>query len=115
VDLDNLFTGALPATLVPGKRTVLTVPVLNKGNVTAHGVATVTVTASTSSSGAGGTTMATLKVPVLLAAGKTAKYNLRFVVPTLTAGTYFVVTSIALPGDFNAANNTSVSTGTLIA
>lgn len=115
VDLDNLFTGALPATVIPGKRTLLTMPVLNKGNVTAHGMATVTITASTSSSGAGGTTMATLKVPVLLATGKTAKYNLRFLVPTLAHGTYFVVTNVALAGDTNAANNTGVSTGTFTA
>jgi hypothetical protein len=115
VDLDNLFTGAPPATLVPGKRTLLTMPVLNKGNVTAHGVVTVTIAASTSSSGAGGTTLATLKLPVLLAAGKTAKYNLRFLVPTLAHGTYFVVTNVAIAGDTNAANNTAVSTGTFIA
>jgi hypothetical protein len=115
VDLDNLFTGTLPATFVPGKRTVLTVPVLNKGNVTAHGVATVTVSATTSSSGLGGTTLATLKLPVLLAAGKTAKYNLRFLVPSLTHGTYFVATNVTLSVDANAANNTAVSTGTFAA
>ena len=115
VDLANLFTGSLPATFVPGKRTVLTVPLMNKGNVTAHGVANVTVIASTSPSGIGGPTLATLKLPVLIGAGKTVKYNLRFLVPTLSPGTYFVVTSVVLAGDTQSTNNTAVSTGTFVA
>lgn len=115
VDLANLFTGNLPATLVPGKRTVLTLPLMNKGNVTARGVANVTVIASPSSSGIGGPTLATLKRPVLMGAGKTVKYNLRFLVPTLSPGTYFVVTDVVLAGDTQSANNTAVSTGTFVA
>lgn len=115
VDLVDEFTGALPDTFVPGKRTAITIPVLNQGNVTAHGIATVTIAASTSSSGADGTTLATLKLPVTLGAGKTSKYNLRFLVPTLTPGTYYVVTTVALSTDVDSANNTAVSTGTFTA
>lgn len=112
VDLHNLFTGPLPAALTPGKHTVLQVPVINNGNVTARGMATVTVTATTNSSGAGGTTLATIKRPIVLAAGKTARLSLPFLVPTLAHGTYFVVTNVSLPGDANASNNTGISTGT---
>lgn len=112
VDLVNEFTGALPATLVPGKHTTLTVPLLNQGNVAAHGRATVTITASTSSSASGGTTLATLKLPVLLGPGKTARYNLHFLAPTLTPGTYHVVTTVSLSGDIDSTNNTAASTGT---
>lgn len=115
VDLVNEFTGALPDTFVSGKRTALIVPLLNQGNVAAHGIATVTIAASTTSSGADGTTLATLKLPVTLGAGKTAKYNLRFLVPTLTPGTYYVVTTVAPSSDVDSANNTAVSTGTFTA
>lgn len=112
VDLVNEFTGPLPTTLIAGKRTALTVPLLNQGNVAAHGVATATISASTSSSGSNSTTLATLKLPIILGAGKTAKYNLNFLVPTLTSGTYHLVITVALPGDVDSANNTVVSSGT---
>lgn len=112
VDIVNEFTGALPDTIVSGKSTVLTVPLLNQGNVAAHGMATVTIAASTSSSGSSATVMKTLKLPVVLGPGKTAKYNLRFLVPTLSPGTYHVVTTVALSGDVDSANNTAVTSGT---
>jgi hypothetical protein len=112
VDLANGFTGSLPATFVPGKHTALVVPLTNKGNVAAHGVATVTITATTSSSGFGGTLLATVKLPVTLGAGKTAKFNVRLLVPTLSPGTYYIVTNVVLPGDGNSGNNAAVSTGT---
>ena len=112
VDLQNLFTGELPATLVPGKRTALQVPVINNGNVAAHGAATFTISASTNANGAGATVLSTQRVPVLLGPGKTARYNLRFLVPTLASGTYFVVSDVELPGDTVAANNVAVSSGT---
>ena len=112
IDLHNLFTGSLASPLVPGKRATLQVPVINDGNTTAKGVATFTVTATTNSQGTGGTTLATIKRPVALGAGKTAKYNLSFLVPTLSPGTYFVVTNVSLAGDANPSNNTGVSTGT---
>jgi hypothetical protein len=75
-------------------------------------MATITVTASTSQSGSGGTMLATLKRPVLLAPGKTEKLNLAFLVPTLSAGQYFVVTDVELPGDTQASNNIASSTST---
>ncbi|HEY2588489.1 MAG TPA: fibronectin type III domain-containing protein, partial [Tepidisphaeraceae bacterium] len=112
IDLHNLFAGSLPSTLVPGKRTRLQVPVINDGNSIAKGVATFTITASTNAQGTNGTTLATIKRPIALAAGKTGKYNLSFLVPTLSSGTYFVVTNVSLSGDANASNNTGVSTGT---
>jgi hypothetical protein len=112
VDLQNLFTGSLPATFAPGKRALLQVPVINNGNVAAHGLATITVTATTSSTDTSGTTLFTRKIPVLIPPGKSAKYNLTFLVPTLATGTYFVVTDIELPGDTVSSNNASPSTGT---
>lgn len=115
VDIANEFTGMLPATFVPGKHTALVVPLMNEGNVAAHGKATVLITATTNSNGSGGTTLATLSLPVNLGAGKTAKYNLHLLVPTLSPGTYHVVTDVSLPGDVNSGNNFGVSTGTFTA
>lgn len=112
VDLHNLFTGPLPATLTPGKHTTLQVPVSNDGNIAAHGVATITVSASTSSSGANATTLTTIKRPIAIGAGKTAKLAVPFLVPTLSSGTYYVVTNVSLAADANAANNTGISAGT---
>jgi hypothetical protein len=112
VDLRNLFTGSLPATLTPGKRTTLRVPVVNEGNVAARGVATFTLTATTSAFTTSGTTLATIKRPIAIAPGKTARVNLSFLVPTLSPGTYFVVTNVSLASDANTANDTGVSTGT---
>jgi hypothetical protein len=113
VDLHNLFTGSLPATLTPGKHTRLLVPVINDGNIAARGVATITISASTSSSGANATTLTTIKRPVAIGAGKTAKLAVPFLVPTLSSGTYYVVTNVSLAPDANAANNTGISSGTV--
>lgn len=115
VDLANEFTGTLPASFAPGKHTALVVPLLNKGNVAAHGKAAVTITATANPSGAGGTTLATLNLPVNVGAGKTGKFNVHLLVPTLSPGTYYVATDVVLPGDTNSGNNASVSTGTFSA
>lgn len=115
IDLHNLFTGSLSGTITPGKHARLQVPVINDGNTTARGVATFTLTAATNSQGTNGTTLATIKRPIALGAGKTGKYNLSFLVPTLSPGTYVVVTNVSLSGDANPLNNTGVSTGTFTA
>jgi hypothetical protein len=112
IDLQNLFTGSLPATFVSGKHSALVVPVINNGNVAAHGIATVTITASTSQSGSNGQTIATVKRAILAGPGKTQKINVHLLVPSLSSGNYFVVTDVELAGDTVASNNLAVSTGT---
>lgn len=111
-DISNGFTGPLASALVPGKHAVLRLPLNNSGNVTAHGTAMLTVRASTSASGIGGTMLASVPLRLSLKPGQTRSFNIRFLVPQLAAGTYYVVTDVELPGDTNAANNTAVSTGT---
>ena len=70
------YTPAHRPHIVPGRRAALVVPVINNGNVAAHGIATITIIASTNSSGSGGTNDGhTIKRPILLGVGKTAKLN----------------------------------------
>jgi uncharacterized delta-60 repeat protein len=101
-----------PATIAPGKKLNLSMTVLNTGNVPVAGTAALTVSLSTSSTGAGGTVIATIPLRVKLKTLSVGTYRAKVVVPAGTAAaSYFVVTSLAVSslGDLTAADGITVS------
>lgn len=111
VDIDNLWSGKLPATLKVGRRTPLAVALKNLGNTTARNTAAYTVQAEDASSNL--TTIGTGAVRVVaLANGRTA-VSIPVTVPTtLASGTYHIVITVSYPGDTNAGNDSATSANT---
>jgi hypothetical protein len=112
VDIDNLWSGKLPATLKPGRRAALAVMLKNLGNVPARGVATFTIQAVDANNVS--TTIGTGNVRIAAAALGRQAVMLPVTVPTtLSSGAYHLMVTISLPGDTNAGNDTATSTSTL--
>lgn len=113
VDLSGTFVTPTPATVAPGGRTTLVLDVANGGNVLLRGTATIAVTATTNSSGVGGTNVGSVIKRLKLKPDGHVKVKIRCTVPAdLTAGNYFfaaTVDSIAQIVESNEANNVVVS------
>ena len=112
VDLVNLWNGVFK-TPVAGKKLTLAISVHNAGNVVAHGAGTITVFASPDANPGDGTAIAS-NIPVHfgIPAGKTGNVHVGFVMPTLSSGTYHLITVITFASDTNTGNNTVASTAT---
>lgn len=111
VDIDNIWSGKLPATFKVGRRTPLVVALQNLGNVAAHGTATYTVQAEDGSNSL--TTIGTGPVRVAAAANHRGVVSIPVTVPTtLTSGTYHIVITISYPGDTQPDNDAATSSNT---
>jgi hypothetical protein len=111
VDIDNLWTGKLPATLKVGRRTPLAVALQNIGNTAARATATYTVQAVDASNAS--TTIGSGSVRIVAAAHGRQAVSIPLTVPTtLTLGTYHIVITISYPGDTNAGNDSATSATT---
>lgn len=112
VDIDNIWTGKLPATLKAGRRTPLAVALKNLGNVTARNTATYTVQAEDASDNL--TTIGSGTVRVAATAGGRTAVSIPVTVPdTLASGTYHIVITVSYPGDTDTANNSATSSNTI--
>jgi len=103
---------ASPATDAPGGKLTVSLTLLNNSNVQVAGKAPLTLSLSTSSTGAGGSTVATTPMRVKLKALAGGTYKARIVVPAGTvAGSYYVAASLAVSalGDLTAADGMAVS------
>jgi hypothetical protein len=111
-DVQNLWTGKLPATLKVGRRALIPVILKNVGNSVARGTATVTVQAVPVGGGAG-TTLATLMPRLNVRANGRQAIGAAVTIPnTLTSGQYNIAITVSLAGDTNSTNDTVTSTGT---
>jgi hypothetical protein len=106
-----------PASMAPGKKLTLSLTLQNNGNLPATGTAPLTVSLSTSSTGAGGTTIGTTPLHVKLKNGKSGVYRVKLTVPAGTAaGSYYLAASLAVStlGDPIAADGMAVSATPII-
>jgi len=103
------------ASVAPGKKTSLALMLKDTGNETASGTAALTISASTDSSGTGSTDITSVPLDVKLKAGESKTSKLKFAVPALPAGRYYLTVSldVAALGDSTTADGFAVSTLTL--
>lgn len=114
VNLLNLWNGRIPATFKLGRRVVLSVLEQNTGNSTAKGAGTATVQASPDGQTSDATTLATVPVHILAAAGHKQAVPVAFTVPSsLPSGTYKLIVTISFPGDTNTGDDLAVSSATV--
>jgi hypothetical protein len=114
VTLLNLWNGRIPASFKLGRRVVLSVLEQNTGNVTAKGAGTATVQASPDGQTSDATTLATVPVHILAAAGHKQAVPVAFTVPSsLPSGTYKLIVTISFPGDTNTGDDLAVSSATV--
>jgi hypothetical protein len=112
VDLDNLWTGTLPAKIASGKKVTFLIPVKNNGNVPAKGPLTITLQASTSGTASGAQALGSPVLHVNIPPGKTQKLSAHVTIPSLASGSYRVLITLgALSGDTDTADKTVVSGG----
>lgn len=111
VDIENIWSGKLPATLKVGRRTPLAVALMNLGNVTARATASYTVQAE--DAGGALTTIGNSTVRIVVAASHRTAVSIPVTVPTtLASGTYHIVITISYPGDTNAGDDSATSATT---
>jgi hypothetical protein len=111
VDIENLWSGKLPATLKVGRRAALAVALKNIGNTAARATANFTIQALDTLGNA--TTVGSGTVRIAAAAKGRQTVSLPLTLPsTLTSGTYQLLITVSYPGDTNAGNDSVTSTGT---
>jgi len=109
--LASSVTGS-PAAAAPEGKLSLRLTLQNTGNVPAAGTAGLTISLSTSPSGADSSPVATVPLRVKLWAAKSGAYRVKFRLPSGTAaGSYYLVASLAVGalGDTNTADGVAVS------
>lgn len=107
VDLTGTLPGA-PAALTQGAKGTVSVLVANGGNVVASGTVTVTVHASTDATLAGSVgQLGTATTKLKLKAGAAKAFKVKYAVPTLTAGNYFLVAQIDSGNGVTESNETN--------
>jgi hypothetical protein len=112
VNIENLWSGKLPANIKVGRRTALAVALKNLGNVAARATANFTIQAVDASNNV--TTIGTGTVRVAAAANVGRQVvSLPLTVPsTLASGTYHVIVTVSYPGDTNAGDDSVTSSNT---
>jgi hypothetical protein len=111
IDPQNIWNGKFK-TPKAGTKEHLTIQLKNNGNVAAKGAATVVVYASPDANILDGTQLASAPVKVSIPPGKKTTTSATFMMPTLAAGTYHLITVVTVANDTIAGNNTSASVGT---
>ena len=111
VNIQNLWTGKLPATLKVGRRASLAVLLKNAGNVAARATAAFTIQAMDSAGNL--TPVGTGTVRVAAPANGRQFVALPLTLPsTLASGTYHLLVTVSYPGDTNAGDDTATSATT---
>lgn len=108
VEIDNRWSGKLPATLKAGRRRPLAVTLENLGNTAARGTATYTVQAEGPNDSL--TIIGTGSVRVAAAATRQTTVSIPVTVPAaLASGSYRIVITVSYPGDPNPNNDSATS------
>lgn len=111
VDIDNLWSGRLPANLRVGRRTSLAVMLKNLGNTAAHAGASSTIQAEDADGNL--TTVGTGTIHIGAAPGGRDLVRLPLTLPTtLSTGSYHLIVTVNYDFDTNASNNSAVSATT---
>ena len=111
VDIDNLWSGKLPAILEAGRRAGLAVALKNIGNTAARATAAFAIQAVDANNNA--TIIGTGSVRVAAPPNGRQVVSLPLTLPnTLAPGTYHLLVTVSYPGDSNTGNDTVTSATT---
>ena len=117
IDLSGAFASSIPSALTVGAKEAVKFALQNGGNVPAKGPLTVNLVAAADATGSGGTPVGSISQNINLKAGGKKNLKIKYTIPQLTAGNYFLVGIIDSGGSFTESNknNNIVASATPIA
>ena len=117
IDLSGTFASSIPSALTVGAKQTVTLALQNGGNVPAKGPLTVNLVAAADATGSGGTPVGSISQNLNLKASGKKNLKIKYTIPQLTAGNYFLVGIIDSGGSFTESNknNNIVASATPIA